>query len=152
MSPCVAYDRPAASGRVRCWGRGDAGQLGNGATPAVQKEPVEVLAGSSPLEGVGALAAGWAHTCALTGAGGVKCWGSNASGQLGDGTGTGRSTAVDVVGLASGVTGITAGFDHTCALVGSSPATLKCWGANDQGQLGDGTRDNRSSPVTIAGF
>lgn len=149
---CVAYDKPGASGRVRCWGRGDAGQLGNGATPAAQKEPVEVLAGSSPLEGVSALAAGWAHTCALTEAGGVKCWGSNAQGQLGDGTGTGRSTAVDVVGLAGGVAGIAAGFHHTCALAGSSPPTLACWGSNDQGQLGDGTQASKLSPVTIAGF
>ena len=150
---CVAYDGPGAAGRVRCWGRGDEGQLGGGATPAVQRTPVEVLAGAAPLEGVVALAAGAGHTCALTEAGGVWCWGAGASGQLGTGRFTSSPTAVAVTGLASGTAGIASGSRHTCALVGTGAAeALRCWGENDHGQLGDGTREPRAVPVAISGF
>ncbi|MHB8516178.1 MAG: RCC1 domain-containing protein, partial [Dehalococcoidia bacterium] len=76
-----------SSGAVRCWGANDNGQLGDGTTISHQRPAL--VAGLS--SGVTAIAAGSAHTCALTTAGGVKCWGSNANGELGDFTQVNRS-------------------------------------------------------------
>ncbi len=83
-----------------------------------------------------AIAAGGSHTCALTRAGIVECWGSNRAGQLGDGTTADRRFPVAVSALA-GVAAIAAGGSFTCAR--SSAGGVACWGDNAHGQLGDGT-------------
>jgi alpha-tubulin suppressor-like RCC1 family protein len=131
------------SGGVKCWGSNDYGQLGDG-TNTERRTPADVVGLSS---GITALTAGGGHTCALTSSGGVKCWGRNGYGQLGDGTNTDRWTPVDVVGLGSGITAIVAGGNHTCAL--TSTSGVKCWGLNDYGQLGDGSKKISNIPVDV---
>lgn len=132
------------TGGVECWGGNSAGQLGDG-TSTQRLTPVAVLGLSS---GVSAVVSGHEHTCGLTAAGGVKCWGANYHGQLGDGTTATRYTPVDVWGLRSGVRAIAAGYDHTCAL--TDAGGVKCWGHNGGGQLGDGTTTNSATPVSVS--
>jgi len=92
-----------------------------------------------------AIAAGIAHTCAITPEGGVQCWGNNEFGQLGDGTNKSSNVRVNVVGVQGG-TNIVAGGNHTCLLSGSD---VWCWGQNSKGQLGDRTHTNRNVPVKV---
>ena len=132
----------SGAGRALCWGANDSGQLGDG-TLTSRISPREV---SGLASGVAAVAAGGRHTCALTGAGSVQCWGENRAGQLGDGTTTNRAAPVAVLGL-NGVIAVAAGFEHTCAL--TSSGEVSCWGTNVFGQLGDGSSSSRTSPVGV---
>jgi len=75
--------------------------------------------------------------------GGVKCWGTNYYGQLGDGSIVSRNTPGDVPGLTSGVIAIAVGTQFNCALL--STGAVKCWGDNQGGQIGDGTVGYRTT-------
>jgi len=132
-------------GGVMCWGFNSSGQLGDSTTTS-RGSPVNVIGLSS---GVLAVTAGDNHTCAVTNGGGVKCWGSNDYGQLGDSTVAQRTTPVDVAGLGGPVQAITAGGYHSCALTGGG---VQCWGFNGDGELGDGTTTNRMTPVSVNGL
>jgi alpha-tubulin suppressor-like RCC1 family protein len=134
-----------ASG-VECWGDNQLGQLGDG-TALVRWTPVAVAGLTS---GVAAVSAGENTTCALTTAGGVKCWGSNWAGQLGDGTASDSLIPVSVTGLTSGVAAISVGSAHACAL--TTAGAVKCWGANYSGQLGDGSTTDSLVPVNVSGL
>jgi alpha-tubulin suppressor-like RCC1 family protein len=132
-----------SDGTARCWGRNDYGQLGDGTSGTNRLTPVTV----SGLGNAVAISAGWYQTCALLGNGTARCWGSNAFGQLGDGTTTDHDTPVTVGPAPT----IAAGYQHTCAVLNDGSA--RCWGWNDYGQLGDGTSGtNRLTPVTVSGL
>ncbi len=130
---------------VKCWGLNQSGQLGIGSNGGVNVTPSDVV---GLTNGVTALVAGRVHTCALV-SGGVKCWGENSWGELGDGTTANSPIPVNVVGLSSGVTAIATREDHTCALANG---TVKCWGQNNKGQLGNGTTTNSPVPVDVLGL
>jgi alpha-tubulin suppressor-like RCC1 family protein len=162
-----------ATGGVKCWGYGygsaptDVAGLTSGVTAISVGGPdcaltntggVKCLDGDPRIpvdipglsSGVTAVATNALHGCALTSVQGVKCWGLNDHGQLGDGTTSDRSMAVDVSGLGSGVIGITAGGFYSCAI--TSAGGVKCWGANGAGALGDGTETRRLRPVAVVGL
>ena len=137
-----------SSGGVKCWGANGDGQLGIGSTvEQYASTPRDVVGLAS---GVARIAAGDRHTCALTTSGAVKCWGAGLEGQLGDGGLVNSPFPVDVVGLAANVAELDAGGSHTCA--GTRAGAAKCWGGNGYYQLGDGTTQNRSTPVDVAGI
>ncbi|MFP2908341.1 RCC1 domain-containing protein [Pyxidicoccus sp. 3LFB2] len=130
------------SGKVRCWGANTYGQLGysNGGNAIGDNEHPSSVGDLSLAGTVLQLAAGTNHTCALRDTGAVRCWGYNANGQVGNGTtgSTFNPTAYDVnLGAGNKAIQVTAGGEHTCALLGSG--LIKCWGYNAQGQLGYGT-------------
>ncbi len=138
-----------AGGGAECFGYNGFGQLGGGTLDS-STSPVAVTGLSV---GVSALALGGDHSCALTSSGGVKCWGYNGSGQLGNGSADPfMSSPTDVTGLTTGVVAIGSGADHTCAV--TSAGALKCWGSNSFGSLGIGSGTPSSSrvPVSVSGL
>jgi len=136
-------------GAVRCWGFNFDGQVGTGTSGTIYTTPANVSGLDSGVAAISANGGFRGHTCALTSAGRLQCWGDNAEGQLGDGSTTDRYTPVEVPGL-SDVVRVAAGDAHTCALTGAGE--MLCWGNNASGQLGDGTNTDRTSPVPVAGL
>ncbi len=137
-----------SDGRLKCWGSGSSGQLGNG-KPRSRNSPTSVInLGGTAVS----ISLGGYHSCALLRrSGDVKCWGSNLSGQLGDGSQFQfpQSTPVPVVNLGGPAVALSTGTGsyHTCAIV--SDGDLKCWGNNDDGQLGDGSKTDKNSAVSV---
>ncbi len=134
------------TGAVKCWGGDSEDQLGDSASGDSSSLPVSVagIDGSAT-----AVEAGAYHTCALV-VGGVKCWGSNWSGAVGDGTKITRATPVNVSGLSSGVMAVSAGWDFSCAVVTSG--AVKCWGGASTGRLGNGSTTGSPVPVDVSGI
>lgn len=149
---------------AKCWGDNSAGQLGQGNTDTVGDEPGEMGDNLPPIElgtdadgkalEPSAIAAGAYYTCVLLQGGEVKCWGSNAYGQLGQGDTVNRGDApgemgdnlppidlgTDADGMPISVVEIATGGGHACARL--EGGAVKCWGDNSAGQLGQGNTDN----------
>ncbi len=132
------------AGTVWCWGYNGNGQLGTGDRQS-HRTPVD-----TGLSGITQISAGWDHTCAVTTGGGVKCWGQGKHGEIGDGAKSDRLVPTDVTGLGGTATAVSAGFDHTCALL--TGGAVKCWGNNTTGELGNGTTIDSTHPVTVTGL
>lgn len=139
-----------------CWGDNASGQLGQGDTTAMAAPGALIFGLDDGIDGANPPWAGGRHTCVLgygiRTAFNALCWGDNTSGQLGDGTRTNHARATAVAASARGesIDGVNfaLGARHTC---GFSNTRLLCWGANESGQLGDGTTIDRPIPVEVAG-
>jgi alpha-tubulin suppressor-like RCC1 family protein len=129
---------------VECWGDNSNGQLGWDPTQLSASETTRTVPG---LSGVTAVAAGSLHTCAVSQRR-IYCWGNNERLQLGRTTDTTHPgylpTAID--GLTD-VTSVAAGSLHSCAL--GADKKLRCWGANDKGQLANPDKRDALRPVTV---
>ena len=159
---------PAPAGKpVRCWGFSGDGQVGGGNTTVIGDDETPASAGPVDL-GAGrtatALAVGDYHTCAVLDDGNVRCWGYANEGQvgyasrsqIGDNEAPG---AVGPVSLGAGrtATAITAGGNHTCAVLDNG--SVRCWGLGEFGQLGygntasigDGELPSSAGPVDLGG-
>ncbi|NBD08970.1 RCC1 domain-containing protein [Corallococcus silvisoli] len=148
------------TGKVRCWGQGEFGQLGYGNAATIGDNETPATAGDVDVGGpVLQLSAGKAHTCALLSTGRVVCWGYNNNGQLGypgyysapyspyfinvgDNETPASVGSVELYGTALQVA---AGADHTCALM--SFGAVKCWGYGAYGQLGYGKSSTLPTPT-----
>jgi alpha-tubulin suppressor-like RCC1 family protein len=132
-----------SNGTIACWGENSFGQLGNG-TRTNSPTPVAV----TNLTGAAAVSVGLLHTCALLLNGTAECWGQNRHGELGNGTTSSFSSTPVAVSNLSGVTGLSVGDAHTCALL--SGGNVVCWGNNSYGQLGNGTTGISTLPVAVS--
>jgi alpha-tubulin suppressor-like RCC1 family protein len=126
------------------------GVLATVAIPAAGGGATHEGGASAALGASGQITASDSHSCALTAQGGVRCWGANTWGQLGDGSTVDHPMPVDVAGLTRGVRAVDAGWGFTCAVTRQRGAA--CWGYNLRGQLGDGTTVDHATPVDVAGL
>jgi alpha-tubulin suppressor-like RCC1 family protein len=140
----------ADSGRIWCWGRGTEGQLGHldfADSPA--PVPLGAVYGGTGSNGERyvQLDAGARHSCALTIAGAVHCWGWGHNAQLGIGSFSSVPQPIPVAGGARYVQ-VATGGNHSCAV--TDGGEVHCWGENGQGQVGDGTHERRFVPTRVA--
>jgi alpha-tubulin suppressor-like RCC1 family protein len=141
--------QPAATAPLlETWGDNSAGELGDAMlTPSLTA--VSAITAAAGTASVVALSAGGRHDLALLSNGRVLAWGDDTYGQLGNGSGSSNDDAevpTIVKGL-SGVVAVAAGGEHSLALL--SNGTVEAWGANDDGQLGDGTTRHSDVPVPV---
>jgi alpha-tubulin suppressor-like RCC1 family protein/uncharacterized protein YjdB len=130
-------------GAVLCWGDGFSGQLGRGARET-SREPVAVDLNLKATD----VASGREHACAVVTTGRIWCWGGNRAGEVGDGSTSERLSPKEAqTPRGMRFTSVVAGADFTCALAEGGEAY--CWGGNRSGQLGDGSRTKRPSPVAV---
>ena len=137
-------------GTVKSWGKNDYGQLGDGTT--TQRTSQVTVSGINNAIDISSGPSS-NHSLALLNDKTVKSWGNNFYGQLGNTVNVGTNTANNIPYLIpdlNNVIMIKTGNNHSIALL--SDGTIKCWGLNDRGQLGDGTTTNSSSPVTVSGI
>ncbi|MGB1015259.1 MAG: hypothetical protein ACPG4T_14080 [Nannocystaceae bacterium] len=144
-------------GKVTCWGDASSGQLGYGNTERIGDNETPASAGTIDLGGVATqVATGDSHTCALIDDGSVRCWGNGERGRLGHGS-TGsigddeHPSSIDPIDLGGTAVFLTAGDEHTCALMATD--TVRCWGRNADNELGYGHTDHigDDEPPSAAG-
>jgi alpha-tubulin suppressor-like RCC1 family protein len=148
---CAASD----VGIATCWGQQELGRLGDGvATAGTVTTPTAVTVTGTPLSGadVTGVTAGANFSCAVTADADVACWGDNTVGRLGDGTTTQQlaPTAIVTTGTPLAtltVASIASGGGHSCAVATNGDVT--CWGANADGELGDGSTQARSLATSV---
>jgi alpha-tubulin suppressor-like RCC1 family protein len=138
-----------SGGETRCWGHNYiSGVLGveSGSRNGIINHPIPVTVES--LVGATAVAARGVHTCAAVSGGEMRCWGWNEFSQLGNPGGS-VDPWIPLPPLnVHGVIAMTAGGDHTCAVVGNGEA--RCWGWNDFGQVGNGTTETQNTAVPVS--
>jgi alpha-tubulin suppressor-like RCC1 family protein len=141
------------AGKVSCWGSNASGELGADPASVTQRPSAAEIAG---LDAVTSIGVGDGVSCAVKSDGTAACWGADDAGQLGDGVPKASSFTPALVkgpggtGVLDKVTQIAPGRRHVCAL--RSDATVWCWGKNDRGQLGDGTKADSLFPVKVSGL
>jgi alpha-tubulin suppressor-like RCC1 family protein len=134
------------NGSVSCWGSNSNGRLGDGTNTTQRNTPTQTSSLGTGRTAV-AISSGAFHTCAILDDASVSCWGRNSNGQLGDGTNADRSTPTQTSSLGTGRTAVAISSEasHTCAIL--DDAFVSCWGYNYNGELGDGTNTDRSTPT-----
>ena len=140
-----------SNGEALCWGENRDGQSGDGPFTA-RLLPTSVVGLAA---GVRVISAGWKHTCAILADESIMCWGENGSGQLGDGSLVDNGVPNEVARLPKSLLlsaggNRTGNVGHSCAF--ALGGGLHCWGANSEGQLGNGTSMNSSVPVAVRGL
>ena len=135
-----------ANGRVLCWGRNESAQLGDGLRND-SSIPHQVVGLDS---GFVALSSAFNQTCALSEGGDVWCWGFNLSIQFRNPAHAYQRIPIQVHNFGPNVRALASGFDRTCAITSNGAAM--CGGSNKNGELGDGTTERRSEPVTVLGL
>ncbi|PZQ49098.1 MAG: hypothetical protein DI551_00145 [Micavibrio aeruginosavorus] len=131
-----------------CWGSDSSGQLGNNtAISSTQETPSMVVSDGIPWSKI---VAGADHSCGVKANGTLWCWGSEAQGQLGNGSTAATQAAPVQIGTATDWTDITAGYQFTCGI--RSDGRAYCWGSDTSGKLGNGSSGSVSAPATVNDF